>query len=88
MPSVSLAWTNGLKDEAVKKQFVEGLVSNPYMKLLRKMLEVKQEARRRKNIAPDYFKEPQWAIRRAYDDGRDFELQDVLNLISFDQERT
>lgn len=83
---VRTVWTQGLAED-VKTQFVEGLKANPYLKLLRKILEVRQEQRRRGSITPEYYEKPQWAIRRAHSDGADYELQQVLDLLDFEDRK-
>lgn len=82
---VMTVWTQGLSEEA-KKPFAEGLVSNPYLRLLRKILEVRKEGRRRKMNALDNFEKPQWAIRRAAADAADGELDHIIDLISFEDQ--
>lgn len=79
---VSTQWTKGLSDDT-RKTFVEGLVANPYLKLLRKILEVKLEATRRESYNKEDYS-GNWVPKRANRDGREAELQSVIDLLTFE----
>lgn len=83
---VSLDWTNGIKDEDTKKSFIEGLVTNPYIRLLQRIVAVRDLKVQRSEFSQDDFKEHSWAYKQAFRNGQRSAYNDIIRLLTFEKE--
>lgn len=84
---IPVEWTSDLTGPE-KENFIAYLTnSGGVLRKLAKIIARKDNAVVRNQISPDSFKDPNWALKQAYDCGRTSALADVLRLIVFSPDK-
>lgn len=80
---VATTWTAGLSEDA-KKSYIDGLVANPYLKVLRTILEVRDKGLQKNEFSTEDFKEHQWAYKQAFRNGQRSAINAIIELLTFE----
>jgi hypothetical protein len=83
-PSTATVWTDHLKHDAkAQSDFRELVLSTPVLTRLAEILEQGEKSADRQEVTKQFFDDPNWNNKMAYQLGKRAAVQQVLRLITF-----
>ena len=83
---MNLVWTKHLKTDEEKEQFRKTILgSKEVLKVLKVLLEEKENSLERSEVKLEAYESPSWAYKQAHQNGYRSCLKAMINLINLDQ---